>query len=300
MNRTTLCMFSLALGLLCSTSLAQIGNPYRAEVQGYFGDANDSAQLSTPGTLPPWTGPGATLGPYGISGVPLVPGPSALPQYVDPFTTVLLPTSNNLLPGYIWAPPAITLSGTTINNTGLKYVGMTGTNVSDAAAIPRFTFNNTSSLNAYTQFNFEIDYTYNGLLAGGTASSPTLFVSYNTSSYAQFAGNVRYYWNTINSSGDVTPFGNPWTYLGSVDYNWSITGSSSGINIPVSPLSTSSLGAAPAGGGILALVGNFYVAGDPAFIEVQAVPEPSTLTFGGLAVLSLIIVAKRRKKHNLS
>ena len=291
----SLCAVAFALTSLGlpSTATAQIGNPFRADVQGYFAGGNDAFQQPTPGTLPPWTGPGATLGPYPITGIPSVPAASLTPAYVDPWTPTLPGPVNNFLGGYLWAPPAITLAGSTLNQTGIVYVGPGGTAVSDAAIIPRFDLNNTTSQNSYAQFRFETDFTYAGPLTPGTASSPTLFVSYATTTYVQFAGQVRYFSSSIDSAGNLL---GAWTPLGSVDYDFSALGGA-GSAIPVPPLSSSALVAPPAGDNMLALVGDFFVAGDPASIQVQPVPEPSTCVMAGVGIACAGWAAWRRRKR---
>jgi hypothetical protein len=287
--------FALTMLGLSSTATAQIGNPFRADVQGYFAGGNDVFQQPTPVALPPWTGPGATLGPYPITGIPSVPAASLTPAYVNPGTPTLPGAFNNFLPGgYIWAPPAITLAGSTLNQAGIKYVGPGGTAVSDAAILTRFDLNNTTSQNSYAQFRFETDFTYSGPLTGGTATSPTLLVSYNTTTYVQFAGQVRYFSTSTDTDGNVLGL---WTPLGSVDYDFSALGGS-GSAILVSPLSSSALAAPPASDNMLALVGDFFVAGDPASIQVQPVPEPSTWVMGlaGLACARWGAFRRRRAR----
>jgi hypothetical protein len=292
----SLCAMAFALTSLglSSTATAQIGNPFRADVQGYFAGGNDAFQQPTPGTLPPWTGPGATLGPYPITGIPSVPAASLAPAYVNPGTPTLPGAVNNFLGGYLWAPPAITLAGSTLNQAGIKYVGPGGAAVSDAAILPRFDLNNTTFQNSYAQFRFETDFTYSGPLTGGTASSPTLFVSYNTTSYVQFAGQVSYFSTSIDTAGNVL---GAWTLLGSVEYDFNALGGT-GSAIPVNPLSSSALVAPPASDNMLALVGNFFVAGDPASIQVQPVPEPSTCVMGlaGIACVAWRSVRRRRAR----
>jgi hypothetical protein len=290
-----LCAMAFALTTLGlpSTATAQIGNPFRADVQGYFAGGNDAFQQPTPGTLPPWTGPGATLGPYPITGIPSVPAASLTPAYVDPWTPTLPGPVNNFLGGYSWAPPAITLAGSTLNQAAIGYVGPGGTAVSDAAILPRFDLNNTTSQNSYAQFRFENDFTYSGPLTGGIGSSPTLLVSYTTTTYVQFAGQVRYFSTSTTADGSVL---GTWTPLGSVDYDFSALGGS-GSAIPVSPLLSSALAAPPAGDNMLALVGDFFVAGDPASIQVQPVPEPSTWVMAGVGIVCAGWGAWQRRKR---
>jgi hypothetical protein len=203
--------------------------------------------------------------------------------------------SQNFLPGYIWAPPAITLGGSTLNNASIGYSGPGLSTVADAAILPKFDLNNGSALNGYAQFRFEEDFTYNGSLAGGIGAAPSFSVTVNTTTYSQFAGQVRYYWSTVSTAGLLT---GTWTYLGSLDYDIS-TGAFSGSYI-AAPLSSSSLAPAPAGGNILALVGDFYVAGDPASIEVHPTPEPSTFVLGFMGLIGLLLAARRRKKAHSS
>ena len=215
-----------------------------------------------------------------------------MPAYVNPWTPTLPGPVNNFLGGYIWAPPAITLAGSTLNQAAIGYVGPGGTAVSDAAILPRFDLNNTTSQNSYAQFRFENDFTYSGPLTGGIGSSPTLLVSYNTTTYVQFAGQVRYFSTSTAADGSVL---GTWTPLGSVDYDFSALGGSGSAT--VSPLLSSALAAPPAGDNMLALVGDFFVAGDPASIQVQPVPEPSTWVMAGVGIVCAGWGAWQRRKR---
>ena len=147
---------------------------------------------------------------------------------------------------------------------------------------------------AYHQMDFELDYLAGSALGGGVAGTPTFYVTGSTSggaSFAQFAGLIDYYFEPINAAGVVT---GPWVSLGSLQYSQTFAPSTTFVNVPVSPNTFSSLSASPSAGA-LAVVGEVFVAGDPASIEVSSVPEPSSgllLALGLTAFVGWITVKK--------
>jgi hypothetical protein len=106
------------------------------------------------------------------------------------------------------------------------------------------------------------------------------------SSYAEFGGVIDYYWTDINSAGVVGTT----TALGSLNYYWLLTGPGTAFLQTVAP--TGAQAATPIGstGGLLSIIGEIFVAGDPAFIEV--VPEPTT-TVALITGLAGLLVARR-------
>jgi hypothetical protein len=99
---------------------------------------------------------------------------------------------------------------------------------------------------------------------------------------------IEYWFTPVNTAGTVS---GPAVNLGSVSYNWSQIGPGTYSNVPVLP--TGAL-AGTTSAGVLSLVGQLYVAGDPASITV--VPEPSTMILGGMGVIGLLVTAYRRKR----
>jgi hypothetical protein len=131
-------------------------------------------------------------------------------------------------------------------------------------------------------------------LAGGICGAPSLVVTGVTTgpgSYAELAGEVNYYWQPSNTA--FTPSTNSWTSLGSLYYNFSTA--VPGVFGPVLVAPTGALSATPGGPGVLELIGDFYVAGDPAMIDVESTPEPSSWVLFGIGLATVLVWSTRRR-----
>ena len=151
---------------------------------------------------------------------------------------------------------------------------------------------------AYEEAEFAIDYSVGtGGLAGGIGGPNPYLVYGNfagSGGYAEFGGQVNYWWipTSQNSLGVVT-YGNP-TLLGQLDYDTQLTGP--GAFAATSNGTWTGLSGVSSGPGILELTGEFYLAGDPGFsISVEAVPEPLTMVTVGMGVVALGGYIRRRR-----
>jgi hypothetical protein len=286
----------LAPGRASAQVLTSLGNlPYgNANVQAYFAADADSVHVTDPGTLPSWGSAG--IGPYAGNSVPGVPGPPAAPIYGNQ-----LAPSNSFYGGPYTSsftdggsPPTTATSTISESLPG-------GTSVASANVLTSFTLNepnNPPGGYAYEQIDFAADYGTYGVLTGGIGGAPSFSVSgFNTGtgSYAQFAGVVNYWWAPSDTT--YTPaasFTGPFSLLGSLNYSWS-SGGPGTFSATVAP--TGSLLATPIGSGpgVLELIGDFYVAGDPSEINVEPVPEPSTWLLLAVALVPLGIWQFRRR-----
>jgi hypothetical protein len=279
--------------LIATPATAQISAIQNADVQSYFAGNSESlpsSQQSDPVPLAPWGGT-AGFGTYPLSGPANVP--VIAPQPLFPAT---LGPANGFAPAG-WSstfsdPPTGTVSQSNIiaNPPG-------GANVADGNAQIDFLLNNPTTTYAYHQVSFSLDYLATGPLGGGIAGAPTFLVTGTTTgpgSYAQVAGVANYFWTDINSAGVVGPS----TPLGSLEYNWSQIGPGSFANVPVNPLSSSNLLSTPPGAtnGVLSIVGEFFVAGDPAVISVTAVPEPTGWTAAACGAMALLMLGRSRPR----
>jgi hypothetical protein len=281
----------VAVGFCSQRLNAQINSILNADVQSFFSASSDAAgsQQADPATLAPWGG-SAGFGPYPIT------GPSNVPSgLTTPFFPATLVPANSFVGG-AYSSTFFDLPSSTLSQSTIMANPPGGANVADGNVLVNFTMVNPSLTYSYHQLNFELDYLSTGSLGGGTVGAPTLFVSGSTTgatAYAQFAGRLNYYWTSINTAGVVGATSN----LGFLEYNWSITGPNpSFLAIPVNPLSTSNLAATPAGGGVLSIVGELFVAGDPANISVSTVPEPGTMLLTLLGLLCASAWQLRRRQ----
>jgi hypothetical protein len=264
-----------------------------ASVQAYFASQGDLYHQSDPAGLPTWGVAGS--GPYGGTSVPGVP---LTPAYPDPVY------SNTLTPANYFVPSPYTSS---FNDGGSPATTATSTisaNAPGGAAVADANVQVNMSLNeplippgyAYEQIDFALDYGTINSLTGGISGAPSFLVSGSTSglgSYAQLGGQINYWWQSSNTTYSVINAASAWTYLGSLDYNWSGTGT---FSVTVSPTGTLAAAGAPSTIGVLEVTGDIFVAGDPATINVESVPEPSSwLLFGiGLVAFGVWPLLRRR------
>ena len=134
---------------------------------------------------------------------------------------------------------------------------------------------------AYEEEEFAIDYSVgiNGLNPGTTLGvRPYLvFGNFQTPGFAEFGPDVNYWWMPI-IPGSTLPAGPP-VLLGSLQYDDYI--SSLGgpfVNLVPDTFGSNFLnGVASPAYGFLELTGDMYLIGDPVSINVEAVPEPSSV-----------------------
>lgn len=280
-----------ACGLLLVSSLevsAQTVTIQAADVQSYFAANSESfvsSQQSDPAGLAPW--PTSGFGPYpitGPSGVPTIPFNPPVPAALAP--------SNSFATGP-WTSLFADLPTSTLSKSVIWANSPPSPNVADGHAVVNMRLENPTTTYAFHQMNFALDYVANAPLGGGIGGAPTFFVSGTTTgatSYAQFAGVIDYYWTDTNSAGIVGTT----TPLGSLTYSWTQTGPGTWFATPVAP--TGALASTPIGAtsGLLSVIGEVFVAGDPAWIEVTAVPEPTTAVAVVAGVAGVLAFRRRR------
>ena len=268
-----------------STASGAILSITNANVQNYFGAVSDTVQLGDPAALAPWTVGAA--GPYPVTGAASVPAPPAAPLWSG-----VLPNSNSFTGG-AYSSVLNDLPSSTLSQGTISASAPGGGNVVNGNVIVNMDLFNPNTTFAYHQMNFEVDYLANTVLNGGIGGAPTFFVTGSTSvgaSYAQFAAHILYYWQDIDAAGVAS---GSWSLLGNLDYNISFPPATTFVNVPVNP--TGTLITTPTGGGELAIVGEAFVAGDPAEIHVSALPEPSSFVLAAFGMMGLAGLAWRRR-----
>jgi hypothetical protein len=283
-------VIGLALFSVAQVS-AQINAIQNADVKNYFAANSENlvtSQQADPIAIPLWGG-SAGLGPYPITGPSNVPAVTPLPVFPGTLTPA------NSFSGGTYSTTFADIPTGTVSTSWITANAPGGFNVADGNAQIDFFLANPTTTYAYQQVNFSLDYLALAPLGGGIAGAPTFIVNGFTTgpgSYAQVAGIANYYWTDINSAGIVGAT----TPLGSLQYNWSQIGPGAFTNVPVTPNTSSSLLPTPGGstGGVLSIVGEFFVAGDPAEISVVTVPEPSTWTTLGLGASMFALLRRRR------
>ncbi len=273
--------------------LIKLGNqPFGNDnVQGFFAADGDTTHLSDPAGLPPWGSAG--IGPYIGNAISPVPGPPAAPIY-----GTQLPSSNSFFSGIYTSNFTDGGSPATTGITKIAAGPAGGSTVASANihAGLKLVEPDPPSQYAYEQIDFVADYGTAGPLAGGIGGAPSMIITgltTGTGSYAQFAGVVDYWWQGTNTA--FTPNTSTWINIGSLNYSFSTGGP--GVFGPLTVAPTGSLSATPSGPGVLELIGDFYVAGDPAQIDVEATPEPASwilMAMGLVAIGGVALIRRRR------
>ena len=147
----------------------------------------------------------------------------------------------------------------------------------------------------YEQINFDAQFAVlPGLVLNGV-TSPNLPIAIsgtsNSGLYAQFDAAVTYTFIPTNTTW--VPIGRPplWARSTTPGYNsrWALSWND--IVYPTGPLAGTTTGP-----GVLELTGYAYVAGDPVDINIQSVPEPSTLALLGTGAAGLLGYLWRRRR----
>jgi hypothetical protein len=281
--------FLLALIVPAAVSHAQITGVTDSRVQGFFASQSDGFQISDPLGLNPWAGPGAAPLPdptSGIAGVPAAPAGGAAVAGVNGVNWVPFTFPNPRIYSGVdnAAPGAQTSTGTAIEG-GFLVAGANSV-TSPFVVVPQnsFLLQQPAAVGyAYTQLNFSIDYAVGaGGLAGGfgTAGYNVFGNVTNALGFAEFGAEAEYW--------DVT--GAP-VLLGTLSLQFLQNGAGA-FNQNLFDVAAI---AGMAGAGTLRITGDIYWHGDPATIDVQSVPEPTTFVLAALGFAGLGFVALRKK-----
>jgi hypothetical protein len=277
---------------------AQITGVSNSDVEGYFGATSDAFQQAEGPTIPPWgaSGPGF----YPITGHPFVP--ALYPGFPNPSLTI--PSNISFAAPFAHGPSTPFTDGQTTASYTIEggFFGP-GTSTSDAyvrLGVPgttAFTINQpaTATGYAYEQVNFAMIYnTAGGALAGGLPGPRPYLVSgsFATGGYAQFGAQVNYWWLATIPGTTLPP---TITFLGSLDYNFTMTNTSGPFSTLVNYTSSGLLGAT--GPGFLMITGDAFVTGDPFELTVVSVPEPSSWALAGGGLMGLVAYVWRRRKR---
>lgn len=279
--------------------LLKLGNqPYgNDQVQTFFAADGDTTHLSDPAGLPPWGSAG--IGPYFSNAITPVPSPPAAPIF-----GTQLPTSNSFFSGIYTSNFTDGGSPATTGITKIAAGPVGGSTVASAnvhAGLKLVEPNNPPGGYAYEQMDFVADFGVAGPLTGGIGGAPSLIVAGTTTgtgSYAEVGGVVDYYWAASNTAFSPA-FTGPFTLIGSLNYTYLPTGGPGPFG-PVLVPPTGTLSATPSGPGVLELIGDFYVAGDPAEIDVEMTPEPASWVLMAMGLAALGIFARSRRLRTVA
>ena len=271
------------------TAQAQVTGTLGSDVTTYFGSQADSYQMSNPAGLNPWTPVGNNPPAFyaSIPQLPNVPGPPAgnvAPSNVTPFAPI--PSSSSYNDGY----------GDTAASTILGLVA--GPSLTAQAAMvdllgsSGMTLTETVGQYAYEQVNFDIDFSVSNIVNTITGTTGTIggvvtdtyavsgLVGTGVGAFAAFGGQLNFWDATTNTSLGAPLTFNYFNNVGGA-FGGTATGSTFVAAVP-SP-------------DVLRITGDFFVIGDPSSIQVQSVPEPSTLLLFALGSLGLSALGRRRR-----
>ena len=286
MNRVRCRFFAVLIFLACSWRAtlcqAQVTNIVATDTQSYFGSNNDTYQASNPTGLNPWpaAGPNAPAF-YGtvnqLPGVPSPPGGNVAPTNASPF----------------WPFNGTSFYNDGNGNTASSAIsafisGNTGT--ADDAQIGLFmTLNQTTGGYAYEQINYVVDFNVSslvnstgtaGTLPGLVSRSYTVSGNVGTTGFVAFGGQMNFWDGTTNASLGAPLLFNYFNANAGA-FTATVNGSSfiNAVNFPST----------------LRITGDFFLIGDPSYITVTSVPEPSTLALTAIGAAALLIRVARRR-----
>ncbi len=272
---------------LFGTAQAQVTGITGSDVSAFFGSQSDVVQVSNPIGLNPWppAGPNPPLFYSSISQLPGVPAPPAgnvPPSNVTPFAPTPSPSSFN--DGF----------GNTATSTILGSVTALSLTADDAQVnlvAGGMTLTESTGGYAYEQLNYDIDYTVSNVVnATGTVGTLSGLVtrSYSVSgtigtgsgAFVAFGGAMNFWDATTNTSLGAPLLFNYFNGAGGA-FSSTVTGSSiiAAVNSP----------------DVLRITGDFFLIGDPSTINVQSVPEPSSVVLLVLGSLGLLALGRQRR-----
>jgi len=278
---------ALAEIALASSVQAQVTGTLGSNVTAYFGSLSDAYQASNPAGLNPWTPVGNNPPAFyaSVSQLPNIPGPPAsnvTPSNVTTFAPIASSSSFN--DGY----------NDTATSTILGLVAGPGYTANTAMIdllSGGMTLTESVGLYDYEQLDYDIDFSVSNFVnifgtagtVGGTVNrtySVSGLVGTGPGAFAAFGGEMSFWDATTNTS-----LGAPLTF----NYFDPVGGAFSGV------VSGSTFVNAVNSPDVLRITGDFFVIGDPAQINVESIPEPSTCALAVLACLGLAVIAARRR-----
>lgn len=268
----------LVVVLAAGRGSAQVTSLLDAQVQSVFVSQSDSFQDSDPIGIPPL--PPSGFGPYGLG------GPLGLPAAPTPQVPVGVTPANPFLTGPFTSTFTDGATAPTKGQTWIDTGPLSGTNVVDANILMDLRLTNPTTLYAYVGMVFGANFYTLNSLGGGIGGAPPMIVGGNTtggSAYAEAVATLDYYFATA-SSGFVGPF----SPLGTLTYQWSISGTNPNFLVAVTPTGSLSNVVNPGGGGVIAIVGRAWLAGDPADIRMTIGSVPEIDPSGMASVLALL------------